>query len=194
MVAERYLSRADADTMIAQAEASNILKARPIVPTAAVVEFHWAAKDHYFYTSDPAEMAALDAGGLWMRTGQGFHGFVAGQSDGQGAGVCRYYGSPAAGIDAHLFSVNATECASYGAAPLSANGSRGLERAFEVALPYSVTGACPANTMPVFRLDNNRADTNARYTSDLTTRSTMLANGYVPGGYGPQGVGMCAPI
>ena len=45
---QRYLLQADADQMIAQADASDILKARPVVPTTTVVEYYWAAKDHYF--------------------------------------------------------------------------------------------------------------------------------------------------
>lgn len=196
MVAQRYLLRADADQMIAQADASSILKARPVVPTASVVEYYWAAKDHYFYTSDTAEIAALDAGGgpSWNRTGQTFRAFVSGQSGGQGAAVCRYYGSPGAGLDVHLFTVNAAECTSYGASPLNEKWTRELASAFEVALPYSVTGACPKNTVPVYRIDNNRADTNARYTLDLATRNAMIAQGGVAGGYGPNGIGMCSPM
>lgn len=62
---------------------------------------------------------------------------------------------------------------------------------FEVALPYSVTGARPKNTVPVYRIDNNRGDTNPRYTTDLATRAAMVARGHKAGGYGPTGVGMC---
>jgi hypothetical protein len=194
MVAQRYLSRADADQMIAQADASSILKALPVVPTTTVVEYYWAAKDHYFYTSLAAEIAGLDASSNWKRTGQSFKAFVSGSSGGQGTAVCRYYGLPAAGLDVHLFSVNAAECTSYGAAPLNANWVRENASAFEMALPYSVTGACPKNTVPVYRLDNNRADTNARYTADLATKIGMLAKGSVAGGFGPTGVGMCSPV
>ncbi|MEO8509480.1 MAG: hypothetical protein ABI593_17775 [Betaproteobacteria bacterium] len=168
MVAQRYLLRADADQMIAQADASSVLKARPVVPTATVVEYYGAAKGHYYYTSDNAEIAALDAGGgqSWARTGQTLRAFVSGQSGGQGAAVCRSYCSPGAGLDVHPFTVNAAECTSCGAAPLNEKWTRELASAFEVALPYSVTGACPKNTVPVYRIDHNRTDTNARYTRD----------------------------
>lgn len=193
MVAQRYLLRADADQMIAQADASDILKSRPVVPTTTAVEFYWAKKDQYFYAVSAAEIAGLDAGTIWKRTGQTFKVFVAGSSGGQGTAVCRYYGASGAAIDAHVFSVNAAECTSYGAAPLSASWVRESASAFEAALPYSVTGACPRNTVPVYRIDNNRGDANPRYTLDLATRNAMIANGGVAGGFGPTGVGMCSP-
>ena len=193
MVVQRYLTKADADQMIAQAEASNVMKALPTVPTTTVVEYYWAAKDQYFYTSNSAEIASLDASANWKRTGQSFKAFVSGSSQGQGTAVCRNYGTSGAATDAHLFSVNATECTSYTTAPLSNNWTRESASAFEVALPYSVTGACPKNTVPVYRVDNNRGDTNARYTTELATKAAMLAKGYVAGGFGPTGVGMCSP-
>jgi hypothetical protein len=195
MVAQRYLLPADAATMIAQASASNVLKALPVVPTTTAVEYYWAAKDHYFYAVDPAEIAALDAlgGTPWARTGQSFKVFVSGSSGGQGTAVCRNYGLPSAGLDVHLFTVNAAECTSYNAAPLNANWIRESANVFEVALPYSVTGACPKNTVPVYRLNNNRADTNARYTTDPATKAQMLGRGYSAGGFGPTSVGMCSP-
>jgi hypothetical protein len=194
MVAQRYLLKADADAMIAQAEASNILKALPAVPTQTVVEYYWAGKDQYFYTSNGAEIASLDTSASWKRTGQSFKAFVSGSSQGQGTAVCRNYGTSGAATDAHLFSVSAAECTSYTNAPLSNNWVRESASAFEVALPYSVTGACPKNTVPVYRVDNHRGDTNARYTTDLATREAMLGKGAVKGGFGPTGVGMCAPV
>jgi hypothetical protein len=95
---------------------------------------------------------------------------------------------------AHLFSVSASECASYTNAPLSDSWVRESASAFEMALPYSVTGACPKNTVPVYRVDNNRPDTNARYTTSVATREAMLGAGKVKGGFGPTGVGMCSPV
>ena len=194
MVDQRYLLRADADQMIAQAEASDILKAKPVVPTTVVTEYYWPAKDQYFYTANAAEIAALDAGTTWQRTGQSFRGFVPGASGGQGTAVCRYYGTQGGATDAHLFSVVAAECTSYGAVPRSASWVRENASAFEAALPYPVTGACPKSTVPVYRTENGRADVNPRYTTDLAIRDAMLAKGRTLGGFGPKGVGMCAPV
>ena len=45
--------------------------------------------------------------------------------------------------------------------------------------------------VPVYRLWNNRVDSNHRYTSDRPTRDEMVAKGYVAEGYGPDSVIMC---
>jgi hypothetical protein len=119
---------------------------------------------------------------------------VARASGGRETAIRRYYGMQGGATDAHVFSVNAAECTSYGAAPVSASWVRENANAFEVALPYSVTGACPRNTVPVYRLDNGRADANPRYTTDPATRDAMLAKGRTVGGFGPKGVGMCSPV
>jgi hypothetical protein len=63
---------------------------------------------------------------------------------------------------------------------------------FYIALPDLNTGVCPTGTAPVYRLYNNRADTNHRFTTSLQIRSQMIAKGYIPEGYGPNAVAMCA--
>jgi len=61
-------------------------------------------------------------------------------------------------------------------------------------LPYTTTGACPAGAVPVYRLWNNRADSNHRYTTDTTVVKQMLGKGYIQEGYGPNAVIMCAAM
>ena len=61
-----------------------------------------------------------------------------------------------------------------------------------IALPDAATGACAAGRVPVYRVWNHRADTNHRYTSDRGVRDAMAAQGWLPEGYGPDGVIMCA--
>jgi hypothetical protein len=56
----------------------------------------------------------------------------------------------------------------------------------------ATTGDCPDGTVPVYRLFNMGADANHRYTTDLAVRAQMIAKSYVPEGYGPSGVAMCA--
>jgi hypothetical protein len=63
-----------------------------------------------------------------------------------------------------------------------------------VALPDAATGACPPGTVAVYRLWNNRTDSNHRYTADPTIKAAMLAKGYVAEGYGPDATIMCAPV
>jgi hypothetical protein len=63
-----------------------------------------------------------------------------------------------------------------------------------IFLPDLATGACPANTVTVFRLWNNRVDSNHRYTTDPAVKAAMLAKGYIAEGYGPDAAIMCAPV
>ena len=85
-----------------------------------------------------------------------------------------------------MFSVNATECTSLNS---SSNWVRESASVFEVALPYSVTGACPKDTVPVYRIDYKG---NTRYTTDLASKNETIAKGGTAGGFGPTGIGMCA--
>jgi len=66
---------------------------------------------------------------------------------------------------------------------------------FNMAIP-DINGVCQAGTIPIYRLYNNGqgAAPNHRYTRDLAVRAQMIAAGWIPEGYGPLGVIMCAPI
>jgi hypothetical protein len=160
------------------------------------VEFHNAALGHYFVTANAREIADLDTGvhGGWLRTGQQFQTYVQDPTPLSGksplAPVCRYYGLPAFGLDTHFYSAFANEC---DAVSVNWPDQWELETsdAFRVHLPDSNTGACPQGTAPLYRLYNNRADANHRYTTDPSIRAQMIDNGWIPEGFGPLGVGMC---
>ena len=65
--------------------------------------------------------------------------------------------------------------------------------AMAVGLPDPATGACAAATpVPVYRMWDNRPDTNHRYTTDRNIRAAMVAKGWIAEGYGPDPVAMCA--
>lgn len=64
---------------------------------------------------------------------------------------------------------------------------------FAIPLPDPVTGACPADTTPVYRVYNNRPDVNHRYMTSRFDRSAMLTSFWIAEGYGPESVAMCAP-
>ena len=105
--------------------------------------------------------------------------------------VCRFYLPPEAG-DSHFFSASAAECADV--ASRFPSFIRETDTAFYVALPDASSGACADTTLrPVYRLWNGRADANHRYTTVRTVRDRMIARGYVPEGYGPDGVAFCVP-
>ena len=46
----------------------------------------------------------------------------------------------------------------------------------------------------MYRLWNQRAHSNHRYTTDTAIKTQMIAKGYVAEGYGPDTVTMCAPV
>jgi hypothetical protein len=157
--------------------------------TVTAVEFYRADRDHYFLSTDPAEIAGLDAGVFvgWARTGYGFSAFS--QAAAGASPVCRFYLPPPE--DSHFFSASAVECAAVAAQ----HPTFVLENAsaFQIGLPDPGTGVCAPGETPVFRLWNRRADTNHRYTIDLAVRASMLAQGWIAEGYGPNAVAMCAP-
>jgi len=164
-------------------------------PTDTAVEFYHAGLDHYFISAESAEIAALDAGTLrgWGRTGQQFPVQLAGAASAGSSPVCRFYGNPAAGLDSHFYSAFPDECAvvkqKYAFEWLLES-----DEVFRVAVPNPGTGACPVGTQPLYRLYNNRADVNHRYTTSTTIVGQMLAIGYIAEGYGNPPVGMCVPL
>jgi len=162
-----------------------------------IVEFHHAAFDHYFITADPVEIGKLDSGQFtgWQRTGLSFMGLDAGDTSPGARPVCRFYGLPSAGLDSHFYSASATECeevkAKFPRAWLYESGN-----VFGIYLPDLATGQCGANTIPVYRSWNQRADSNHRYTTSTAVLDAMVAQGSVAEGYGPfpRPVAMCAPV
>ena len=165
------------------------------------VEYYNAARDHYFYTASAPDIEALDTGRFpgWQRTGAGFSVTGSPSSDyGLASPVCRFYIPPGKG-DSHFFSASAGECSQVRAQYpdfLLEN-----DAAFYVSLPDLTTGQCPPDPtydgadyqLPVFRLWNQRADSNHLYTTDIRVRDLMVQRGYVSEGYGPNGVAFCVP-
>ena len=183
-------------TDVCPAQDSSLLVGLQSGPTvlATAVEYHYAALDHYFVTSDPAEIAALD-GGLfpgWLRSGLSFKIYEPQGSDGRGVPVCRFYGLPSAGLDSHFYTANGEECTGLFRFFKDAWQLESLD-VFEAGLPHSITGACRPSTVPVFRLWNARSDNDHRFTTDATVRVQMIARGYLSEGWGTQGVAMCVP-
>jgi hypothetical protein len=167
----------------------------PPIPVNAA-EFYNAALDHYFISDLAPDIVALDTGRIagWARTGSTFKvwpitmGFL--------SPVCRFYIPPEHG-NSHFFSASAAECATVSGLTATDPNYSGYvletNQAFAVALP-DATGACPHNWIPVYRLWNNRPDSNHRYTTDPAIKAQMIAKGYIAEGYGPDAVAMCSPL
>lgn len=160
------------------------------------IEYYHAGFDHYFVTASADEIAKLDSGYFtgWQRTGEEFAVGDPGASLAGGTPVCRFYGNPQVGLDSHFYSASPAECAA-----VQANFPNAwlLESSnvFQVYLPDTTTGACPAGAMPIYRAWNGRTDSNHRYTTSVATQQAMIARGYTAEGYGSPAmpVAMCAP-
>jgi hypothetical protein len=167
----------------------------PLTPNTAI-EYYHAAFDHYFVTALPAEIQALDSGQTtgWSRTGRGFAIFSVAPPGLGASPVCRFYIPPQHG-DSHFFSASPAECAAIRAKiGVDPNYSGYVEESpnvFYIRLPDAVSGACPLGGAAVYRLWNQRADSNHRYTTDADIKSVMQAKNYVAEGYGPDAVAMC---
>jgi hypothetical protein len=68
------------------------------------------------------------------------------------------------------------------------------DKLFNVMLPDSGDGTCPAGTIAVYRLYNRGMGgaPNHRFVTSLAERQNMISSGWIAEGYG-IGVGMCAP-
>ena len=167
----------------------------PVVPVA-VFEFYNASLDHYFISDLAPDIQALDSGRIagWARTGKSFKvwpislGFL--------SEVCRYYIPPEHG-NSHFFSASKTECnaiaAQIGTNPSYSGYILETSEAFAVALP-DANGVCPNNWIAVYRLWNNRVDSNHRYTTDAAIKASMIGKGYIAEGYGADAVALCSPL
>jgi hypothetical protein len=174
---------------------SGMTKATAVVPRVMfAVEYYHAALDHYFMTADSVEMSALDTGHFagWQRTGMGFNVFDPTDATSMGVPVCRFYGSPAYGLDTHFYSGSAGECADT-QRNWPAQWMLESSNVFRIAMPDMMNGACPAGAMPVFRTWNARTDSNHRYTMDPAVQMGMMSHGGMAEGYGNPPVVMCSP-
>ena len=164
------------------------------------IEFYNPSLDHYFLSMNPQEVDDLDLGvhGGWTRTGLSFQVFgnAAAATGASVSPVCRFYIPPEHG-DSHFLSADFRECQQVLTNMIYVPSFSGYieetPNAFYVTLPDLLTGACPATTVPVYRLWNQRFDSNHRYTTSLAIKAQMIAKGYVAEGYGPNVVDMCAP-
>jgi len=158
--------------------------------TVQVVEYHYAAWNHYFMTAFDDEIGVLDRGEVpgWTRTGRTFNAWPLAST--QGDVVCRYFSAAFAPRSSHFYSALASECA-----VLQQSSDWQLEGdVFRAAIPAS-DGSCTSVTTPLYRLYNNGQGgaPNHRYTTDPDVRSAMIAAGWIPEGIGPLGVNACVP-
>jgi len=165
------------------------------VQAGTVVEYYNATLDHYFITNYAPEIQALDTGVQkgWARTGLTFQTYATGAAMfASSSPVCRFYGSPEYKLDSHFYSASPLECDDV-RKKFPNEWLLEAEDLFRVHPVDVNTGICPTGSKAVYRLWNNRPDVNHRYTTDPAIRADMMAKGWIPEGFGPEGVGFCAP-
>jgi large repetitive protein len=157
----------------------------------SAIEYYNAGFDHYFMTDIPDEIAKLDNGTFvgWARTGQSFA--VYSDYPAGSMGVCRFFSTSFTPRSSHFYTSDPNEC---GVVKLSKDWQ--FEDVVFGLLSPGPSGDCPAGTQPIYRLYNNGqgAAPNHRYTTSDAIRAQMIAQGWIPEGYGPLGVIMCSPV
>jgi len=157
------------------------LVAQYLTPAAAnptkktlVVEYYYPGLNDYFITANQPEIQGLDNGAHpgWVRTGLTFLAYSdptvapAGVSP-----VCRFYLLPQFG-DSHFYSADPAECAAT-AAKFAGSWAYESPALFYIELPDRITGACPANTRPVYRFLNQTNQVHHRYTAETDVRNCL---------------------
>jgi hypothetical protein len=164
--------------------------------TVTVVEYHHASFDHYFITPVAGEIALLDAKVPpfqdWSRTGHFFNAYVNAGAPAGSVAICRFFNDHFAPKSSHFYALRGFGCE----ATLAKFPDWGLEddKLFNTMLPDATSGACPAGTIPVYRLYNNGMGNapNHRFVTELAEQQKMVSQGWVAEGAG-IGVGMCVP-
>ncbi|MEP7328330.1 MAG: choice-of-anchor D domain-containing protein, partial [Betaproteobacteria bacterium] len=162
----------------------------PVAQTVDVIEYFHAGFGHYFITYLADEITKLDNGTFagWARTGKQFKAWT--QPTADLSPVCRFFTTAFAPKSSHFYTPFAPECS-----VVKSNSVWSFEGLVFYTMQASVTGVCPANTVPVYRMYNNGQSgaPNHRYTTEMNVRAQMLAQGWIPEGAGTIGVIMCSP-
>lgn len=148
-----------------------------------VLEFQRAGLDEFFYTADPAEIAAIDRGdvGAWTRTGGRFAAVTArgcALSSGDTV-VYRFAGRP--GVGSHFFTRDRAECAH-----VEHSAQWNFEGIPFYAAAVRADGTCAAGQAPLYRTWRPFGVSHHRFTTDVTVVGAMTARGWLA-----EGVAMC---
>ena len=162
------------------------LSAAPPDQIAQFVEFFNAGLDHYFYTGDASEIAAIEAGKVgpgWSRTGKSFRAVTAPgciESSGKTL-VYRFFGIPGVGPNSHFFTRDRAECY-----VVNKSGQWSFE-----GLPFWASAPLPDGTcaakyfeaqVPLYRVWRPFGDSNHRFTTDRAVVTEMESKGWIDEG------------
>lgn len=160
----------------------------------SMVEFYREVDDRYFYTGDPREIAAIEAGAVgpgWARTGRSFSvaGEVSCAAERNLGVVYRFTGVPGVGPDTHFFTHDRGECHA-----VATSGRWQFEGVAFWAQPVLPGGICGSDVtqvgghanVPLRRLWRPFGPSTHRFTTDPAVVAQMTARGWVD-----EGATMC---
>ncbi len=155
-----------------------------------VVEYYHSSIDRYFVTWVADEIATLDAGvdvAGWLRTGNTFKTDLAAQPG--TLPVCRFRIPPGLG-NSHVLGLGTAECTTIA----KDNPGYLLESPnFTARMVPPQAGACPAGTIPVYRVQRGSITVNYRYTTDKSVRDQVMASATSTEQEKSASAVMCAP-
>ena len=172
-----------------------IVRAENVPPgnPSVVVEYFHETFRHYFNTVLQAEIDGLDRGVFpgWTRSVGGFIAWATAADAPSGAvPVCRFFSSK---FTSHFYTADAIECDEV-VERFGDEWQLETREAYYIYRPDKSTGACIEGTMPVYRVYAGATRTpNHRYVTDRGLRDTMVSQGWIAEGYGPDAVIMCTP-
>jgi Alpha/beta hydrolase domain/Repeat of unknown function (DUF5648) len=188
-VQEGFLLQADADRIVAEADASDVLAVPRPDGTVRVVEYFRTTTQQYFWTADLAERASLDtggAGGVWFRTGASYFAWPREATvPTDTVPVCRFFGTPGLGPNSHFYTADAAECAAVKAAP------QWIDEGVAFRARPLRAGTCSADHDTVMRFWKPGATptlSRHRYVVNATSVPTLIA-----GGWTFEGPRFCVP-
>lgn len=158
-----------------------------------LVEFFNAQLDHYFYSGDAGEIAAIEAGKVgmgWARTGGGFTAYARPYClvDSKLSAAYRFHGIPGVGPNSHFFTRDRAECYA-----VDRSEKWSLEGVPFWVGAVNADGHCdsePASNItfvPLYRAWRPFGDSNHRFSTDRAVIDAMVAKGWVD-----EGMVMCA--
>ncbi len=163
--------------------------------TVTAVEYHHAIFDHYFITPKADEIALLDAHAPpfqdWSRTGFTFNVYVNATAPAGSVAICRFFNDHFAPKSSHFYGPRGGSC---DVTLVKFPDWKLEEDKLFNAMLSDMTGACPAGTIPVYRLYNNGMGgaPNHRFVTSLAEQQNMRNQGWTPEGNG-IGVETCVP-
>ncbi len=163
--------------------------------TRVAVEWYHEVFDHYFHTASALENQVINDGAYandWNRTFGYFRVWTV-----PGAGrhsVSRFFSTQWGTKSSHFYTAVQSERDLLVAGVIT-GWQLEADEIYYIGLADYATGACPAGTVPLYRMYNSMLGgaPNHRFTGSAETRDQMVAQGWVAEGSGPDIVYGCTP-